>query len=314
MNAKQIRTMSNEIKQGDKVRVSEDAPRIYTPDWVDAMFDLVLKVTAVEDGNAMVEFAKRTQYRTVLTAIPCKYLAKVDAEAKAKIGSDKWVEKTVWNYKNHKKGVIRRMTDGVAEVFTEDGRLQTWQITDLVDEYDDTIEKWKCPEANAPKIKVGDRVRKGCLRGIVKEVASGNVIVDLLDRDGKSLNTGLFDVWMIDSVESADPAEQTDAGTKTDEVDFSVADTPESIKGRIKQQTEAEKTDSDIPFSIFRDGELFDPRIVNLHNGMHYWQHYEANLAKEVVLKVANKYEDPKKAAEYAVQVAKAVAEGLKRE
>lgn len=71
-----------EIKQGDKVRVSKDAPKIYTPDWVDAMFDLVLKVTEVEDGNAMVEFEKRTLYRTVLTAIPTKYLVKVDAEAK----------------------------------------------------------------------------------------------------------------------------------------------------------------------------------------------------------------------------------------
>lgn len=74
--------MSNEIKQGDKVRVSKDAPGIYTPDWVDEMFNLVLKVTAVEDGNAMVVFAKRTPYKTVLTTIPCKYLVKVDAEAK----------------------------------------------------------------------------------------------------------------------------------------------------------------------------------------------------------------------------------------
>lgn len=73
---------SMEIKQGDMVRVSKVAPRIYTPDWVDAMFNLVLKVTEVEDDNAMVEFEKRTSYRTVLTAIPCKYLVKVDAEAK----------------------------------------------------------------------------------------------------------------------------------------------------------------------------------------------------------------------------------------
>lgn len=43
------------------------------------------------------------------------------------------------------------------------------------------------------------------------------------------------------------------------------------------------------------------------------WQRYEADLAKEVALKVANKYTDPKEAAEYAVSVAKAVAEGLKR-
>lgn len=76
-----------EIEQGDRVRVSKDAPRIYTPDWVDAMFDLVLKVTEVEDGNAMVEFEKRTQYRTVLTAIPTKYLVKVDAEKNSDVGS-----------------------------------------------------------------------------------------------------------------------------------------------------------------------------------------------------------------------------------
>lgn len=43
-----------------------------------------------------------------------------------------------------------------------------------------------------------------------------------------------------------------------------------------------------------------------------YWDTYAADLAKEVVLKVANKY-DPKEAAEYAVSVAKAVVEGLKR-
>lgn len=44
-----------------------------------------------------------------------------------------------------------------------------------------------------------------------------------------------------------------------------------------------------------------------------YWQEYEANLAKEVALKVANKFNDPEQAAEYAVSVAKAVVEGLKR-
>lgn len=42
------------------------------------------------------------------------------------------------------------------------------------------------------------------------------------------------------------------------------------------------------------------------------WQRYEADLAKEVALKVANKFNDPKEAAEYAVKVAKAVVEGLK--
>ena len=43
-----------------------------------------------------------------------------------------------------------------------------------------------------------------------------------------------------------------------------------------------------------------------------FWDAYAAELAKEVALKVANKYTDPKEAAEYAVSVAKAVVEGLK--
>lgn len=44
----------------------------------------------------------------------------------------------------------------------------------------------------------------------------------------------------------------------------------------------------------------------------NYWDAYAADLAKEVALKVANKFNDPQEAAEYAVSVAKAVVEGLK--
>lgn len=52
---------------------------------------------------------------------------------------------------------------------------------------------------------------------------------------------------------------------------------------------------------------------VTIDNVAMDWQRYEADLAKEVALKVANKYTDPKEAAEYAVSVAQAVVEGLKR-
>lgn len=52
---------------------------------------------------------------------------------------------------------------------------------------------------------------------------------------------------------------------------------------------------------------------VTIDNVAMNWQRYEADLAKEVALKVANKYNDPKQLAEYAVKCAKAVAEGLKR-
>lgn len=44
-----------------------------------------------------------------------------------------------------------------------------------------------------------------------------------------------------------------------------------------------------------------------------YWDAYAADLAKEIALKVANKFNAPHEAAEYAVSVAKAVVEGLKR-
>lgn len=81
--------------------------------------------------------------------------------------------------------------------------------------------------------------------------------------------------WHIDSVELVEPTEQTEAEKKPN-------------VGSIKIPVEVDLTES-------------------------FWDAYTADLAKEVVLKVANKYNDPKQVAEYAVKVAKAVVEGLKR-
>lgn len=58
-------------------------------------------------------------------------------------------------------------------------------------------------------------------------------------------------------------------------------------------------------------GSIKIPVEVDLTDG--YWDAYTADLVKEVALKVANKYNDPEQAAAYAVSVAKAVVEGLKR-
>lgn len=52
---------------------------------------------------------------------------------------------------------------------------------------------------------------------------------------------------------------------------------------------------------------------VTIDNVAMNWQRYEADLAKELALKVANKFNDPKEAADYAVSVAKSVADGLKK-
>ena len=260
---------SMEIKQGDKVRVSENAPsEIIKNEGIPTAREF----TVTTLGGYYAEIKLKGTLLPTYFCIPTKYLVKVDAEAKeanVKIGSDKWVDKTVWNYKNHKKGVIRRMTDGVAEVFTEDGKLQTWQIEDLVDEYDDPIEKWKCPEPTAPKIKVGDRVRsKGYgLEAVVLGVYGDYIAVRRDD--------GIKQEWKRYMTELVEPKEQTVAEKKPN-------------VGSIKIPVEVDLTDS-------------------------YWDAYTADLAKEVALKVANKFNNPEQAAEYAVSVAKAVVEGLKR-
>lgn len=68
------------------------------------------------------------------------------------------------------------------------------------------------------------------------------------------------------------------------------------------EQTEADKKPN--------VGSIKIPVEVDLTDS--YWDAYTADLAKDVALKVANKYTEPKETAEYAVKVAKAVVDGLK--
>lgn len=68
--------MSNEIKVGDKVRVREDAPRMYLLTMSTKFLDAECEVFEIIDGNAAI--ASGRDY----IAIPLKYLVKVDAEAK----------------------------------------------------------------------------------------------------------------------------------------------------------------------------------------------------------------------------------------
>lgn len=81
--------------------------------------------------------------------------------------------------------------------------------------------------------------------------------------------------WHIDSVELVEPTEQTEAEKKPNV------------------------------------GSITIPVKVDLDDT--FWDSYTADLAKEIAVKVANKFNDPKEAAEYAVSVAKSVVEGLKR-
>lgn len=72
--------MSNEIKQGDKVRVSRDVPQFYLEYNSYRMFEIEHRVVDVnmEDGFALLDSIP-PKFTTIL---PTKYLIKVDAEAK----------------------------------------------------------------------------------------------------------------------------------------------------------------------------------------------------------------------------------------
>lgn len=258
-----------EIKQGDTVRVSKDAPKMYLRGFDHIFTGVESVVSEVEDDNAVIIF--NTGHINSQITIPTKYLVKVEEEkkeAKFKVG-----DKVIFIPTGKVKVVSRINANSLYTVTVTEPNGQSplcVRETELAPYI----------EHNAPKFKVGDRVRnvKSDLCGIALNIEHGIVEVGIPYDKEKHY-------WNTDIVELFEPTEQT----------------------------EAEKTDSDVPFSIFRDDLLSNPQIVNLHNGMHYWQCYEANLAKEVALKVANKYNDPEEVAEYAVSVAKAVVEGLKR-
>lgn len=240
--------MSNEIKVGDKVRVREDAPKIFLLGW----YGFIGNVVDIEDSCAKIECNDCT------LAIPTKYLVKVDAEAKDvkfKVG-----DKVIF-IPTGKVKVVSRINANSQYAITEPNGQSPLCVRET--------ELAPYIESNAPKFKVGDRVRnvKSDLCGIALSIEHGIVEVGIpYDKEKR--------YWNTDIVELFEPTEQTDA-EKPD-------------VGSIKIPVEVDLTDS-------------------------YWDAYAADLAKEVALKVANKFNDPKEAADYAVSVAKAVVEGLKR-
>lgn len=190
--------MSNEIKQGDTVRVSKDAPRVFSGD-VGVLLDAPgWKVHQVVDDYAFIINGKLS------SAIPTKYLIKVDTEAKE------------------------------------------------------------------PKFKVND---------VVRTVFNETTHITAILGNGNYYLYGMGNEYPEDSLTLVEPytepTEQREAGKKPN-------------AGSIKIPVEVDLTDS-------------------------FWDAYTADLAKEIALKVANKFNDPKEAAYYAVSVAKAVVEGLKR-
>ena len=52
--------------------------------------------------------------------------------------------------------------------------------------------------------------------------------------------------------------------------------------------------------------------IVTFDNVAMDWQRYQADLAREIALKVANRYNNPEETAEYAAKAAKQIVKHLK--
>lgn len=74
---------TEEIKVGDKVRVSKDAPRIYTQNCLNlSLHNTDFEVANIEDGCANIQ--NKDGILTIAYVIPTKYLTKVEDEAKAK--------------------------------------------------------------------------------------------------------------------------------------------------------------------------------------------------------------------------------------
>lgn len=71
-----------EIKQGDTVRESKAAPKMFRCGFNHVYTVYISKVLEVDDGNAIIEMTMANMQSQERIIIPTKYLVKVDAEAK----------------------------------------------------------------------------------------------------------------------------------------------------------------------------------------------------------------------------------------
>lgn len=268
--------MSNEIKLGDKVRVSKDAPRMYISGHCRFFYGVESVVEEIEDGNAIIRRDDGSVNKAL--AIPCKYLVKVDAEAKeanVKIGDRVIVHYPSGDRIGHIKEV---MLDGTYDIDYGGGCTGHNITRSQIEPY------------TAPKFKVGDRVK-------FKNIYELQKVKD------KSFRWMLL---MFASKEATITAVEDNGFYRVD-IDPSIGGINDDMiecKVEPTEHTEAEKKPN--------IGSIKIPVEVDLTDS--YWDAYAADLAKEVVLKTVNSASDrrPMAIAEYATGVAKAVVEGLK--
>lgn len=280
-----------EIKQGDNVRVSGNTPKVYLSS-VNNLFKYhVSKVEETDGDSAKIRYTDIGIDRWL--TIPCKYLVKVDTEAKFKVG-----DKVVVHYPSGDRiGHIKEvMLDGTYDIDYGGGCTGHNITRSQIETY------------TAPKFKVGDRVK------IKKECLDYNKPIDdtytfsIISSKVVEIEDGIATLYM-DSV----PPKTLWAKVEVLEKLIEPTEQMEAEEDARIRQMEAELDE-------FRKAELdrmlhpekYYTYEVTVNNVAMDWQEYAADLAKEVALKVANKFNAPEQVAEYAVSVAKAVVEGLK--
>lgn len=314
-----------EIKQGDKVRVSRDIPQFYLEYNSYRMFEIEHRVVDVNmvDGFALLDSIP-PKFTTIL---PTKYLVKVDEEAeeaKFKVG-DKVVRKNV--------STVRTI---ISIDYVDDDEDPTYYYNTVDSQGNNPMDFLESElilyTESTSKYKKGDRVkicsknaeRFGCVGTILEVHDNGTVDVDFNDY---YVGGHLYGVDFIEPY-TEPTAPKIKVGDRVRSKGYGLEAVVLGIDGEfiavrrddgIKQEwnisiTElvqpTEPTEAEKKPNI---GSIKIPVEVDLTDS--YWEAYTADLAKEIAVKITNKKMDnyPEEAADYAVSVAKAVVENLKK-
>lgn len=293
-----------EIKVGDKVRIANNAPEEFERFKGD---DMNYEVVRINPSKVIIQHKLAAGLYGFTLSVPCKYLVKVDAEAfrLADVVSDSGLHQD--NYLNEdKKEAEFKVGDRVIVHYPSGDMIGHIQEEMLDGTYDidygggctgHNITRSQIELYTTPEIKIGDRVRCKTLLRLANSTDNDfiGIVTDAVT-DGENGwfsvrmdNGAVFQTYHESDLELIEPTEQTEAEKKP--YDGISEETANEISNMLEAYAKA----------LSGIADSFD------------WQRYEADLAKEVALKVANKYNDPEQAAEYAVKVAKAVVEGLKR-
>lgn len=290
-----------EINVGDKVRVREDAPRMYVSGLDHTYLNVDSTVIGIEDGNAVIRLnSGNTNVLFREIALPTKYLIKVEDEAKEPKFKVNDVVRTVFNETTHVTSVLGNgnyYLYGMGNEYPEDSLT-------LVESY---------TEPTAPTIKVGDFVK--VLENLHEPIClDGDLHLEITNITPNAIS---HKEWKVVSVEMRRGCAGRIYTLKHD--NSFIYNIPQDCVELVqsKEQTE-EKQPMDLTKEVANNLsnalEGCCNAINNIANNFD-WDAYTANLARDIAVKIVNKNmdSDPEKVGEYAANVAKSVVEELKK-